>query len=106
MDASLHRFQSDDNMITIEDDHGCGLSNYEYSVRYCPDQDYAPMLHQGRAGGVDEGVCAHLRNSCVVFRVTFARRVFVSRFMSSRVLRVPLSCRPCVASRFVTFLSP
>ncbi|CAE6915762.1 unnamed protein product [Symbiodinium sp. KB8] len=33
-------FQSDDNMITIENDQGCGLSNYEYTVRYCPDQDH------------------------------------------------------------------
>ena len=33
-------FQSDDNMITIENDQGCGLGNYEYSVRYCPDQDH------------------------------------------------------------------
>ena len=40
-------FHSDDNMITIEDDHGCGLSNYEYSVRYCPDQDHAAQLQPG-----------------------------------------------------------
>ncbi|CAE7316892.1 unnamed protein product [Symbiodinium natans] len=33
-------FQNDDNAITIENDNGCGLANYEYSVRYCPDQDY------------------------------------------------------------------
>ncbi|CAE7636983.1 unnamed protein product [Symbiodinium sp. CCMP2456] len=33
-------FQNDDNAITIENDHGCGLANYEYSVRYCPDQDH------------------------------------------------------------------
>mmetsp|Transcript_15753 Transcript_15753/g.37431 ORF Transcript_15753/g.37431 Transcript_15753/m.37431 type:complete len:140 (+) Transcript_15753:67-486(+) len=33
------QFQNDANVITIENDHGCGLSNYEYSVAYCPDQD-------------------------------------------------------------------
>mmetsp|Transcript_17736 Transcript_17736/g.36607 ORF Transcript_17736/g.36607 Transcript_17736/m.36607 type:complete len:143 (+) Transcript_17736:72-500(+) len=33
-------FQSDDNMITIGNDQGCGLGNYEYTVRYCPDQDH------------------------------------------------------------------
>ena len=37
-------FENDDNTITIENDHGCGLSDYEYSVRYCPDQDYASLL--------------------------------------------------------------
>ncbi|CAE7239947.1 slc25a42 [Symbiodinium sp. CCMP2592] len=33
------QFQNEENVITIENDHGCGLSNYEYSVQYCPDQD-------------------------------------------------------------------
>ncbi|CAE7266403.1 slc25a42 [Symbiodinium sp. KB8] len=33
------QFQNEENIITIENDHGCGLSNYEYSVQYCPDQD-------------------------------------------------------------------
>mmetsp|Transcript_12984 Transcript_12984/g.22612 ORF Transcript_12984/g.22612 Transcript_12984/m.22612 type:complete len:139 (+) Transcript_12984:84-500(+) len=33
------QFQNTDNMITIENDHGCGLANYEYTVEYCPDQD-------------------------------------------------------------------
>ncbi|CAE7700090.1 unnamed protein product [Symbiodinium sp. CCMP2592] len=42
-------FQNDDNAITIENDHGCGLANYEYSVRYCPDQDHASLL-QGAGG--------------------------------------------------------
>mmetsp|Transcript_16970 Transcript_16970/g.38284 ORF Transcript_16970/g.38284 Transcript_16970/m.38284 type:complete len:139 (-) Transcript_16970:128-544(-) len=32
-------FENTDNVITIENDHGCGLSNYEYTVEYCPDQD-------------------------------------------------------------------
>mmetsp|Transcript_119694 Transcript_119694/g.168447 ORF Transcript_119694/g.168447 Transcript_119694/m.168447 type:complete len:141 (+) Transcript_119694:69-491(+) len=32
-------FQSQENAITIENDQGCGLSQYDYAVRYCPDQD-------------------------------------------------------------------
>mmetsp|Transcript_81102 Transcript_81102/g.165193 ORF Transcript_81102/g.165193 Transcript_81102/m.165193 type:complete len:143 (+) Transcript_81102:79-507(+) len=32
-------FENQDNAITIENDQGCGLSNYDYTVRYCPDQD-------------------------------------------------------------------
>lgn len=32
-------FENQGNVITIENDHGCGLSKYDYSVRYCPDQD-------------------------------------------------------------------
>ena len=37
------QFENIDNMITIENDHGCGLGGlgYEYTVRYCPDQDHA-----------------------------------------------------------------
>eukprot|EP00438_Fugacium_kawagutii_P000040 Skav203803 [mRNA] locus=scaffold1300:10307:18992:- [translate_table: standard] len=36
------QFQSSGNQITIENDHGCGLSSngLEYKVRYCPDQDH------------------------------------------------------------------
>eukprot|EP00439_Symbiodinium_sp_Y106_P023391 s448_g2.t2 len=34
------QFQNDNNVISIENDHGCGLTNYEYSVEYCPDQDH------------------------------------------------------------------
>ncbi|CAE7266422.1 slc25a42 [Symbiodinium microadriaticum] len=33
------QFQNDANVITIENDHGCGLAKYEYTVQYCPDQD-------------------------------------------------------------------
>ncbi|CAE7243391.1 unnamed protein product [Symbiodinium natans] len=32
-------FENNDNVITIENDHGCGLGKYEYTVQYCPDQD-------------------------------------------------------------------
>mmetsp|Transcript_7074 Transcript_7074/g.16044 ORF Transcript_7074/g.16044 Transcript_7074/m.16044 type:complete len:142 (+) Transcript_7074:76-501(+) len=32
-------FENQENAITIENDQGCGLSNYDYTVRYCPDQD-------------------------------------------------------------------
>ncbi|CAJ1456760.1 unnamed protein product [Effrenium voratum] len=34
-------FQAEDNLFTVEDDNGCGLSalGYDYNVRYCPDQD-------------------------------------------------------------------
>eukprot|EP00437_Effrenium_voratum_P017726 CAMPEP_0181453800 /NCGR_PEP_ID=MMETSP1110-20121109/29910_1 /TAXON_ID=174948 /ORGANISM="Symbiodinium sp., Strain CCMP421" /LENGTH=151 /DNA_ID=CAMNT_0023578127 /DNA_START=55 /DNA_END=510 /DNA_ORIENTATION=+ len=36
------KFESEDNIITIENDEGCGLNDlgYEYTVRYCPDQDH------------------------------------------------------------------
>ncbi|CAE7176124.1 slc25a42, partial [Symbiodinium pilosum] len=34
------QFQNDGNVITIENDNGCGLTNYEYSAEYCPDQDH------------------------------------------------------------------
>eukprot|EP00438_Fugacium_kawagutii_P008117 Skav222138 [mRNA] locus=scaffold1181:1037308:1044917:- [translate_table: standard] len=33
------KFENQDNAITIQNDQGCGLSEYEYTVRYCPDQD-------------------------------------------------------------------
>eukprot|EP00490_Sorites_sp_Unknown_P027726 CAMPEP_0114692468 /NCGR_PEP_ID=MMETSP0191-20121206/67967_1 /TAXON_ID=126664 /ORGANISM="Sorites sp." /LENGTH=148 /DNA_ID=CAMNT_0001984899 /DNA_START=71 /DNA_END=518 /DNA_ORIENTATION=+ len=33
------RFQDDHGTITVENDEGCGLSNYEYQVHYCSDQD-------------------------------------------------------------------
>ncbi|CAE7176127.1 slc25a42, partial [Symbiodinium pilosum] len=33
-------FQNNDNVITVENDHGCGLTKYEYTVEYCPDQDH------------------------------------------------------------------
>lgn len=32
-------FENNDNVITIENDHGCGLTKYDYAVEYCPDQD-------------------------------------------------------------------
>eukprot|EP00434_Breviolum_minutum_P032347 symbB.v1.2.028605.t1/scaffold3045.1/size120917/10 len=32
-------FVNQDNVITIANDKGCGLSDYDYNVRYCPDQD-------------------------------------------------------------------
>ncbi|CAE7751017.1 slc25a42, partial [Symbiodinium necroappetens] len=32
-------FENSDNVITIENDNGCGLAKYDYSVEYCPDQD-------------------------------------------------------------------
>lgn len=36
------QFQSSDNMITIENDNGCGIGamGLEYKVMYCPDQDH------------------------------------------------------------------
>mmetsp|Transcript_22242 Transcript_22242/g.36560 ORF Transcript_22242/g.36560 Transcript_22242/m.36560 type:complete len:144 (-) Transcript_22242:84-515(-) len=33
------QFENQENAITIENDKGCGLSKYDYTVRYCPDQD-------------------------------------------------------------------
>mmetsp|Transcript_3408 Transcript_3408/g.5727 ORF Transcript_3408/g.5727 Transcript_3408/m.5727 type:complete len:144 (+) Transcript_3408:51-482(+) len=33
------QFENQDNAITIENDKGCGLTKYDYTVRYCPDQD-------------------------------------------------------------------
>ncbi|CAJ1388679.1 unnamed protein product [Effrenium voratum] len=33
-------FVNEDNQITIANDHGCGLSASEYTVKYCPDQDH------------------------------------------------------------------
>ncbi|CAL1142167.1 unnamed protein product [Cladocopium goreaui] len=33
------QFENQENAITIENDQGCGLSKYDYTVRYCPDQD-------------------------------------------------------------------
>mmetsp|Transcript_127732 Transcript_127732/g.180222 ORF Transcript_127732/g.180222 Transcript_127732/m.180222 type:complete len:143 (-) Transcript_127732:121-549(-) len=33
------QFENQDNAITIENDKGCGLGKYDYTVRYCPDQD-------------------------------------------------------------------
>ncbi|OLQ15258.1 hypothetical protein AK812_SmicGene512 [Symbiodinium microadriaticum] len=47
--ARAIEFQNDNNVISIENDHGCGLTNYEYSVEYCPDQAPAPVF-QGFVG--------------------------------------------------------
>ncbi|CAJ1347000.1 unnamed protein product [Effrenium voratum] len=33
-------FESNDNAITITNENGCDLSDSEYTVKYCPDQDH------------------------------------------------------------------
>ena len=45
------QFQNKENIITIENDHGCGVSSYEYSVQYCPDQNNL-MIEIGKPSNV------------------------------------------------------
>eukprot|EP00913_Durusdinium_trenchii_P016054 g15089.t1 len=37
-------FQNSAGSITVENDPGCGLSDYDYSVKYCSDQDQVASL--------------------------------------------------------------